>query len=278
MKNTVFASWRMLLLLFWLGVGHSTWAYAVINAEKIATGTVLLSEKQPLDFGKLTSLLKADWDMDATSAEISDRTMIFSISGATVMIAYLDYPASVEETAAAVQISWLWQDAAAEVSRHQSQAVVTIIHDKDNMENAYTVLTKVTGAILDCSNSIGVFMPGQFLLIPRSFYQAAARNMQRNGTVPILCWIYFGIQQDGNNSGAFTYGLREFGTQEMEVVQSNLPMNEVQLVIQGAAAFAIQSKMPITSGQTITLPQVERVVVQSSNGHYLEGTTLKLTF
>ncbi|MDO8367182.1 MAG: hypothetical protein Q7T20_10320, partial [Saprospiraceae bacterium] len=98
------------LLLFIL-VAFQGGLYAQKTAEQlVVSGIVLLQEKKAPDNKALLSALKSSWKLKADSVNIADKTVVFNtIGGATVMIAYLEYPAALDEVGAAARLSWLWK-------------------------------------------------------------------------------------------------------------------------------------------------------------------------
>lgn len=244
----------------------------------VVTGTVLLNKKMPLDAKAILAALPADWKIKTDSADSGDKTIVFSAPGATVMIAYLDYAAPSDDIRAAAQISWLWTNAATEATAHQAQAVISIISSTGKMVEAYKLFTKVAACILEKSNASGVFMNNQYLLVPKGAYVSAARNLLNTGTLPLYCWIYFGMQQEKDRAGGYTYGLQEFGIKEMEVSGSKRTLQDVHAKLYETALYALQSNIVITNGQTIPLSEGQQVVVRISKAVYIDGETWKLEF
>lgn len=248
------------------------------NESKVVTGSVLLDQKTPLDAKVLLAALKTDWKIRTDSANTGEKTIVFSAPGATIMIAYLDYPVAPAEIKAAAQISWLWTKAAAEASRHQAQAVISVIASNGKMLEAYKLFTKVAACVLEQRSASGVYMNNQYLLVPKGFYTAAAHNLLSNQTLPVYCWVYFGIQQEKGKSGGYTYGLHEFGAKEMEIANSTHQLQDVQAALYDAALYVIQNNAIITNGQTIPVQGEQKITVRLSKAVYLEGDTWKLEF
>jgi hypothetical protein len=271
--------YRILLLLSLFVAPLCGFAAANPDTEnKIVTGSVLLDQKTPLDAKALLAALKTDWKIRTDSANIGEKTIVFSAPGATIMIAYLEYPVAPAEIKAAAQISWLWTKAAAEAGRHQAQAVISVISSNGKMLDAYKLFTKVAACLLEQRSASGVYMNNQYLLIPKGFYTAAAHNLLSNQTLPVYCWVYFGIQQEKDKAGGYTYGLQEFGTKEMEIANSKHQLQDVQAALYDAALYIIQSHEIITNGQTIPVQGDQKITVHLSKAVYIDGETWKLDF
>jgi hypothetical protein len=249
------------------------------TGEKIVTGTVLLQEKAMPDPQRLLAALRSEWKMRTDSANTGERTLIFSTPGATVMVAYLDYPVAPAEVQAAANISWTWKTAATEVARHQAQVVVSVVGSSGKTLELYKIFTQTAAALLDvCPSANGVFLNSQYMLSSKEFFAAAARNMQKGESLPIYCWVYFGmLQQDGLSSG-YTFGMQEFGMLDMEIAQSKHSVQEVHAALYDAALLVIQYNLQLADGQTVTTAEDAKIPVRKSPGAMLEGEVLRLDY
>lgn len=243
---------------------------------KVVTGTVLLNEKTPLDAKSILAALKSDWKVKLDSTSINDKTIVFSAPGATVMIAYLNYPVAPAEIGAAAKISWIWPAAAAEAGRHQAQAVISIIGSKDKALDLYKLFTKVAAAVMENTRSAGVFMGTQYLLVPKGFYAAGAQNLLNNEILPLYCWVYFGMVQDKGMGSGYTFGLEEFGLTDMEIVKSKHNQAQVHATLYDAVATVLPYNTRLSEGQTFTTVEGQKMIARLSKGSYVEAQTWKL--
>ncbi len=238
------------------------------KSQHVVSGIVMVNDKAPLDAKALIATLKNDWKVKADSVNISDKTIVFSTPGATVMIAQLNYTADPIEIRAAAQLSWLWTTATEEALRHQSQVVISVMGNASKSLELHQLFTKVAAAILESSHSSGVYMGGQYLLISKGFYSAAAHNMLDNQTLPLYCWVYFGRPGDG---GGYTFGMSEFGLKEMEIVQSSQSSAQVHATLYEAAGSVIKYNTRPLNGESIVTEEGSKIRVKITNGVFLEG-------
>lgn len=266
---------RFLFFFALLGLLNPVFAQ---KSQKVITGSVLLSDKAAPDAKKLVNALKTGWKIAADSINIADKTLVFSVPGATVMVAWLDYPAPAPEVRAAAKLSWLWTDAFEQAPRGQSQVVISVIGSGDRTLELYKLFTKTAGAVLEQTQSIGVYMSDQYLLLSKGFYVAAARNLLSGDALPLYCWVYFGMQQKDGRSGGYTYGLKEFGMPEMEIANSQNSLQDVHSVLYDVASFVVKWNQPLKEGSTFEGIEDLKLPVTRSKAVYLEGETLKLTY
>lgn len=250
------------------------------SQQKVVSGTVLLNDKTVPDAKALLAALKKDWKLKTDSSNVVDKTIVFTTGpgAATVMIAFLDYPVPSAEIATAARISWLWKNGADEALRHQSQAVISVIGTAGKTLDLNKLFTSVAGCVLENTNSSGIYMADQYLLLSKGFYTSAARNMRDHQTLPIYCWIYFGMTQDKELNSGYTWGLQEFGFNEMEIVQSKQSLADVHTVLYDAALTVIQYNTKLQDGQTLTTVEGQKWVVKLSKAVYQEGETLKISY
>lgn len=248
-------------------------------AQKVVSGTVLLNDKKAPDAKTILAALKKDWKLKVDSSSIAEKTIVFTGPGAaTVMIAFLDYPVPSAEIATAARISWLWKNGAEEALRHQSQAVISIVGQESKSLDLHKLFTAVAGCVLENTNSCGAYMADQYLLLSKGFYTAAARNMRDNQSLPVYCWIYFGMTQDKELNSGYTWGLQEFGLTEMEIVQSKQSLADVHTVLYDAASTVLQYNLKLQDGQTFTTVEGQKLTTRRSKGAYQEGETLKIEY
>jgi len=247
-------------------------------SRQVVTGSILLNDQTQPDNKAILNALKSDWKVPADSVNIAGKTMVFTVPGATVMIAYLDYPVAPPELLAAAKISWLWPAATEEATRHKAQTVISIIGKPNKALDMYKLFTKVAAAVLENSRASGVFMNSQYLLLPKGFYTAAAHNMLQRETLPLYCWIYFGITQENGTSSGYTFGLEEFGLLDMEIVKATRSREEVHANLYDAVSQLLPYRTILIDGQAFTTSEGEKLSAKRSKGTYVEAETWKLGF
>lgn len=245
---------------------------------KVVSGLVLLNDRTAPNFRKILTTLPTDWLVRTDSINVTDKTAVFSTPGATVMLAWLDYPPAPTDVQIAARMSWLWKNAETEATKSQAHLVISVLGNPKNTVDLYRIFTRVTAATLvQTPTAPGVFMNNEYLLLSRGYYTEAARNMGTQD-VPLYLWTYFGLLQNEGKSGCYTYGLTEFGLLEMELVDSPMSLQDAHSLIFDAAKLAVSKGEQWRDGQVVDLGDDRKITVGVSNAKYIGdgGKTVKI--
>lgn len=240
--------------------------------QKVVSGVVLLSEKKTIPAGPLTLNLREQWKIKIDNTTINEKTMVIQTPEATIMIAYLDYPAASPDFEAALQLSWLWPTARTEARAHQAQALISVIGSPSRTADLYRLFTKTAACILQNTTASGVLIESQYLVLERSFYIAAARNMRDNDHIPLYCWVYFGMVSESEAvNSAYTYGLQEFGIHELEIVRANMSAEDAHNLLYEMSDYLIRYNVKPRDGQKITTPDGASATLRLSDAEFIKG-------
>ena len=244
---------------------------------QVVTGTLLVNERTPVDFKVIRQSLVTDWNVRLDSFNQAEKTMVLYAAEATVMLAWLDYPAAPLEIKSAAEGAWLWNNAAEEAPRHQAQVVVSVIGSPRRPLDVYKLYTKVVAAALDNTRSSGVYLSSQYLLQSKAFFLQAARSMDQN-SLPLYCWIYFGMFQENDLSSGYSFGLTEFGMPDLEINRSKHSMQEVHAVLYDAVSDALQNGVTLKEGSMVETLEGQKIALKLSKATFWEGQTLKVSY
>lgn len=239
---------------------------------KVVTGTVLLTELKQPDLKKIAQQLQQKWDTKADSLIIRENTATFTANDATVSIAFFDAPDRTEDLLAASGISWLWKRAEYEVSGHRSQLIISVFGDHRRSLELYMLFTRVAASALETTQSLGVFMNNQYLVLEKGFYLTAAEGLKARQSMPIYCWVYFGIMEEEGLSGGYTYGLSEFGSPELESRSQAATVADIHNLLYETALKSIETRTPWSGGDQFTTGSGDKLVLRASKGYYLKDS------
>lgn len=169
--------------------------------------------------------------------------------------------------------NYLWDGAVEAAERHRSHLLIALINHGDSAIDAGTVHTKLVSSACRLPNALGVYFQGT-VVSPESYISEAEHI--REGIVPFLDWVWFGLYQSPEGCGGYTRGLSVFGKEELEVVDSDADLQTVRDILVEVAYHLLQNDAVLESGDSISLPDGNMLTVTRSSGRSLEGDTIKI--
>lgn len=115
------------------------------------------------------------------------------------------------------------------------------------------------------------------LLIPKEDYLSEAEFMNEE-YLPINLWIYVGLRVTDNGNAGYTYGLKEFGKAEMEILDSAKSLEDIRGFLFNIAHYVIEYDITFHDGQTVGVSEEEKIPINLSKGKYVEGDSFKLAY
>ena len=146
-----------------------------------------------------------------------------------------------------------------------------------NAINENMLFSMVASTILSNSKSIGIYIGGRSLAIEKDFYIASVKNMSLED-LPLYIWLYFGLRGDKEKQSVYTYGLKDFGKKEMEILNSSNGYGEVSDLMYNLAHYVIAQNVDLKDGETIGFSADQKLQISESKGVFLDGITIKIEY
>lgn len=86
--------------------------------------------------------------------------------------------------------------------------------------------------------------------VSRSQYLDKIDELKRDQT-PVTLWVYLGLRTSDQGNSLYTYGLTEFGKQEIEIINSALSLEELYNFAANIAPYVVGSDAILKSGQAL---------------------------
>lgn len=218
--------------------------------------------------------LKTHWDLDIDEINGDDEVATFNADGIMVAIGAMPAPIPNESLEPLLQYSYLYPNAE-EVLTHTSHAIVSIMNAPNKL-SAHILLTMVNASILRTTqNAMGVYQGSATLLLPKGLYCDFADFLLED-RLPVILWIFIGIIHHENSRSLYTFGLKEFGRMELEILESPMLASELHDFILPTLAYLLSYDVHLQDGETIGFSEDHKIAISQSAGVYLEGDTLKL--
>lgn len=261
-------------LLFFVSIAKAQVPEITENTNTVM-GMLLLPEMKLMDYPNIEEGILNTWDIDQDDIDGNDQTISFTVDGATFLIAMIPAPVPGEELEVAVEYSYLWKDARSALN-NQSHIVIAVVGEKTPLE-LNVEFTKAAAILLENSDATGVYLGSQTLVLSKEFYLTEAASMGE-GSLPLYLWVYFGLRPGDDGNSAYTYGLKEFGLKEIEIIDSKYSMEEVMEFLYDASHYVLAGNVELNDGETIGISNEQKIKISVSNGVNLDGETLKLAY
>lgn len=236
----------------------------------------MFNDEDSYDLNEIILDLREFWGLEVTEISGDNETATFNINGQLVAVAQMGAPIPAEEIEETASYTYLWNNVLEECGNHKTHALVSMLSgEMDNVER-HIIFTQLNASILRTSNAIGIYQGMQTLLLPKALYIDFA-NLLFEDILPIQLWIYIGLVNEENSNSAYTYGLKEFGKTEIEIIESEMrQVSDLYDFIIAIASYIIESDVTLNDGETIGFTADQKIQITESKAKFLDGNSLKL--
>lgn len=239
-------------------------------------GSILLSE-DTWDKDKLISDLQIDWGIELSKEDTEDEeTIVTDIDTCRIVISKFPAPVPNDEAEINAENNWMWEEAVEVTKTHKAHIVVAILGDEEDVIVRGLLYTKIMATCCKQEKAIGVFTSG--VVFEPSYYMNAA-EMIRDGELPIIAWVWFGLYRTENGLSTYTYGMKAFGKLELEILDANEDAGKLLSFISSIASYILQDDVEFKNGETIGLSTDDIHQITRSKGVALpDQDTLKISY
>lgn len=241
----------------------------------------VLLEQPDWDKERFIKDLKLEWGLDleevqGDAGDDNSLVLVGEVEGMVAAVSLIEAPVPNGEAELNAANNYMWPEAAETTKRHGAHLIVAVLPREGSLIEANTLLVKLCDTCLMEANAIGVFTAGT--VFQPAFYRNAATVM-RDGEMPYLNWIYFGLMYTAENvMNGYTYGLEAFGKDEIEVVGTSANPEQLRDFLFGIAAYVLAYDVTLNDGETIGFSEDEKLPITRSEGVSLDGETLKIEY
>lgn len=239
------------------------------------TGFVLLG-KQSWDKRKFYKDIKNDWDITLEENKVKPGMVISRAGNCVVTVAFMPKPIPNGEAEKFAAGNYLWPDAVKTVKTHKSHIIVSVLGNTNNKEKA-TIYTQVVSSLLRQSGALAVYSEAA-VYQPEFFADFA--SLIRNGEFPVMNVIWFGYYVLDGVAGVYTYGMRKFGREEMELIvpEADGDQNMLRQFMLGLSVMVLGNDTVLNDGEIFELAGGQKLKLTLSDSRAVDGQTLKITF
>lgn len=250
-----------------------------MNKEDNSTGafvaSVLLSENK-WDTRKLANDCITDWNIELPGNN-DGGSLVAMMGDITLVVALMPTPVPNEEAEYYASANYMWKNAVEAAKSHKAHILISVLGKDADLLEAGKLFTKVVSSCLKQDHAIAVYTDGA--VFQPQFYREVASFMQQDkDALPILDWVWFGVCRTDEYTGIYTYGMRKFGKEEMEVYATNANLNEVRDFLLDIVTYVLDCDVTLKDGDTIGFSEEQKLRVTLSDAVALGGKSLKLEY
>jgi hypothetical protein len=245
--------------------------------DNVILGMVLLQDAQSFSLDNALQDLRKHYDIAISETTGDDAVAVFDVDGQMVALSFLPVPVPGGDIEGTTRSAYNWPTAVDELKEHKGHIIVSILRGNGSPVKRFSVFTQVICSLLRTTNAIGVYKGNQSLLIPKDDYLEQAEAL-KDDILPLNLWVYVGLRQAGGRNSGYTYGMKEFGKTEMEILNSGNGLGEIRGFLLGMAHYVLKSDVEFKDGETCGFSAEERIKITYSKGQFVEGYTLKLAY
>lgn len=109
------------------------------------------------------------------------------------------------------------------------------------------------------------------------FYLEAAQMME-DGSLPLLNLVWPGLYRREGGLCAYTEGLRAFGKDELEVLDTRAEPGDLRGFVLDIASYVLEQDVTLRDGETIGFSEGQKLPITRSAGIWHDGMTLKIGY
>lgn len=249
------------------------------NAGENFVGFVLLSTPE-FDVEEFRKVLKEDWEIecpeDSKDPECDGICLAFYEDGMMATVGLMETKVPNEEAEYWANSNFMTREqSVAAAQRHQAHLLVAVLGKGSDPLKAGELYVKIASSCLKASNALGIYDCGTVWL-PEDYIRFAM--VMKEGEFPLTNLVFVGLYQNDKGVSSWTNGLRSFGREELEVIDSSQSPSEVYELVLNISSYIVQEGAVLRNGETLGYSIDQKLPIKLSQGVYVEGQSLKIGF
>ncbi|MEI6949254.1 DUF4261 domain-containing protein [Paraflavisolibacter sp. H34] len=245
--------------------------------DRIILGMVMLQNEYSFNLDSFLEDYNSNYGDSMGKPEGDSFSATFSVGGELIAMGHMPVPVPAQDLERTAKYAYNWPTAVEETKAHKSHLIVSMLPGSQEPLVRFKIFTQALCSLLRTTDSIGIYMGEQSLLIPREDYLQEAAHMS-DDYLPLNLWIYFGLRSGNSRNSGYTYGLKGLNKEEMEVVNSSKSLEDIRAFLFNIAHYVLEYDVTFQDGETVGLSEEEVIAITYSGGKLVEGSTFKLAY
>ena len=241
-------------------------------------GFVLLSTPE-FNVEEFRAVLKADWGIECPKDSENPRqegvALAFYEDGMMATVGLMETKVPDGEAEYWANSNFMTREKSVAAAKNHKAHLLVAVLGKDAPLKAGELFAKIASSCLKASNALGIYECGTVWL-PEDYIQSAM--VMKEGEFPLAALVFVGLYQDKEGISSWTNGLRSFGREELEVINSKKMPSEVYDLMFNIASYIIEEGAVLRDGETLGFSAEQKLPLTCSKGVYVDGQSIKIGF
>lgn len=236
----------------------------------------VLMDTHDFDVMEVMKQIKADWGIDAEvtrDEDASENAVVFEVDGMLAAVSFIDAPVPDGEAEYFAKSNYFWKDAVEVSKQHVAQILLAVLGHDQTSKDAGILFVKIASSALKSAHALGIYTSGT--VYQPEMYLKSAQDIKAGG-FPLSNLVYFGMYYDDGKLNGYTYGMKNFHKEEMEVLKVDMEVEELLDFLFDIAYYVITSNVVLKDGETIGFSEQQKLPITYSQGVAIEGNSLKI--
>ncbi len=208
-------------------------------------------------------------------AKETEDTFVIACQGAMIAVSLMPAPIPGGEAEGAAAKNYLWKDGMAQTRKHQAHLLVAVLGQAIPPVVGGQLLVKAVTSACKQEGVLGIYT-GEVVYAPD--YWLHFSQMLKEDIFPIYNLVWLGLYRSKAGCCGYTAGMRNFGYDEIEVLDSQADLESLHEFLSDIANYVITQGVVLNPGETIGFSEDQKLPITKSTGVAVEGDSLKIGF
>ncbi|MCI8417661.1 MAG: DUF4261 domain-containing protein [Lachnospiraceae bacterium] len=237
---------------------------------------VLLREAR-WDKAALLQELKETWGIadESDDQEKEEESFVIAYQGAMIAVSMMPAPIPGGEAEGAAAKNYLWPTGVEQTKKHQAHLLVAVLGQAIPPVEGGQLLVKAVTSACKQEGVLGVYTGEVVYALD---YWMNFSQMLKENEFPIYNLVWFGLYKGKAGNCGYTAGMRNFGYDEIEVLDSRADAETLHEFLSDIANYVILAGVVLNHGETIGFSEDQKLPITKSRGVAVEGESVKIGF
>lgn len=240
---------------------------------------ILRTQDSELDLQVLKKSVEATLSISITEPLVEEKSVItFKNNDNLFLISRMPFGVPQEEVRSALSSSLLIKNKSGIAEGQKAHLVVSVSSESATKIQNRLLLTKLVSAILNSSDSVGVYWGSAGQVIQPDIFLSFAKSADEKN-LPIPLWLSFTVGKgEKGETNFFSTGMKDLGYFEFEVIDLKMNWEDCYYFLLDFTNYFITSGDKIADGDTIGRDENEKIKVKYLKSELTDDPTVMRIF